>query len=58
MPPTQFDLGFGFWVTLRREANFGFFSLLVLDQPFRARESPSQLTDFPSNPRMVVKCFP
>jgi hypothetical protein len=34
MPPTQFDFGFSFWATLRREANFGFFSLLVWEQPF------------------------
>jgi hypothetical protein len=27
--PYTIDFGFGFWATLRREANFGFFSLLV-----------------------------
>jgi hypothetical protein len=40
-PPAQFVILFGFWATLRREAYFGFFAILFIAQPFKARVAPS-----------------
>jgi hypothetical protein len=40
-PPAQFVILFGFWATLRREAYFGFFAILFMAQPFKARVAPS-----------------
>jgi hypothetical protein len=55
--PHQIDFGFSFWVTLRREAFFGFFAYLF-GLSLKARESPSQLTDCSSISKLAVKCFP